>query len=174
MFWSWIQMSLQTTHKNWLPPNHPNPRCMCLAFRYIVRISFLMLHVQCSYIGVFSITGASLTTPDPPDDSLSPATTGFIIVISLVVVIIVVFLVIKTIILRRKMESFRRKDDEPLNSIILADGSRGSHPRSSRNEYSHIPTGNPRSDGKAMGGLQINAGWINSCCSAASPTCSII
>lgn len=92
-------------------------------------------------------TGAPLTTPDPPVDSLSPATTAFIIVISLVVVIIVVFLAIKTILLRRKMESFRRKDDEPLNSIILADGSRGSHPRSSRNEYSHIPTGISRADG---------------------------
>lgn len=117
-----------------------------------------MLDVQCSYIRVFSITGAPLTTPDPPVDSLSPATTAFIIVISLVVVIIVVFLAIKTIILRRKMESFRRKDDEPLNSIILADGSRGSHPRSSRNEYSHIPTGISRSDGKATGALQINTG----------------
>lgn len=92
--------------------------------------------------------GASLTTPDPPpDEPLSPATTGFIIVISLVVVIVVVFLVIKTVILRRKMEFFRRKDDEPLNSIILADGSRGSHPRGSRNEYTHIPTGNPGPDG---------------------------
>lgn len=170
MFWSWMQMSLQTTHENELPPNHPNPQYTCLEFRYIVRIPFLMLDVQCSYIRVFSITGAPLTTPDPPVDSLSPATTAFIIVISLVVVIIVVFLAIKTILLRRKMESFRRKDDEPLNSIILADGSRGSHPRSSRNEYSHIPTGISRSDGKATGALQINTGWINSCFFTASPT----
>lgn len=137
-----------------VPPGHPNPRCTCALHSGILSV---YSNVTCSYIQVFSITGASLTTPDPsPDEPLSPATTGFIIVISLVVVIVVVFLVIKTVILRRKMEFFRRKDDEPLNSIILADGSRGSHPRGSRNEYTHIPTGNPGPDGKATGALQIS------------------
>lgn len=137
-----------------VPPGHPNPRCTCALHSGILSV---YPYVTCSYIQVFSITGASLTTPDPsPDEPLSPATTGFIIVISLVVVIVVVFLVIKTVILRRKMEFFRRKDDEPLNSIILADGSRGSHPRGSKNEYTHIPTGNPGPDGKATGALQIS------------------